>query len=57
MLRCLVLLILLPGLALAQSDISEHDYQVNPDWPQLPPGWILGETVAVTVDARSGKHA
>ena len=57
MLRCLVLLILLPGLALAQSDISELDYQVDPDWPQLPAGWILGETVAVTVDARSGKHA
>ena len=52
MLRCLVPLILLPGLVLAQSDIPKLDYQVDPDWPQLPAGWILGETAAVTVDAR-----
>ncbi len=52
MLRCLVPLILLPGLALAQSDIPKLDYQVDPDWPRLPAGWILGETAAVTVDAR-----
>ena len=52
MLRCLIPLILLPGLVLAQSDVPKLDYQVDPDWPQLPAGWILGETAAVTVDAR-----
>jgi DNA-binding beta-propeller fold protein YncE len=40
-------------LALAQSNFPAMNYKVDPEWPVLPPGWNLGETPGVAVDAKN----
>ena len=54
-LRCFTLVsVPLFCLSLLSQDQSGPPlpYVVDPDWPQLPAGWILGEGAAVSVDAR-----
>lgn len=38
--------------ALAETKLPALSYQVDPDWPSLPPGWNFGETAGVATDGR-----
>ena len=46
------IILLAAAAAFSQGDAPKLDYRADLTWPQLPPGWILGETAAVAVDAR-----
>jgi DNA-binding beta-propeller fold protein YncE len=46
----LAAVLLLPG----QNPAPALNYQVVPDWPQLPAGWNFQETAATAVDATNG---
>ncbi len=52
--RTYLLLLIAAGavLARAQSNPPRLPYSVDPNWPQLPQGWLLGETASVTVDGK-----
>ena len=36
----------------AESDFPSMRYEVDPDWPLLPPGWNFGEVAGVAADNR-----
>ncbi len=38
------------GTALAQADVRPPDFVVDPTWPTIPNGWVLGEVTSVAVD-------
>ncbi|HEX7080562.1 MAG TPA: hypothetical protein VF329_06075 [Gammaproteobacteria bacterium] len=46
----LTLSVLLTGEALAQSGPLPPEFRVDPAWPTLPNGWVLGEVTSVSVD-------
>lgn len=50
----LVLLVVLTGAvpSPAESSFPSMRYEVDPDWPILPPGWNFGEVAGVAADAR-----
>jgi len=52
MLRNLSLFLAASFCVLSQSNPPALPYQVEADWPKLPPGWTFQETPGVTVDSR-----
>lgn len=38
------------GRAQAQSDLRAPEFTVDPAWPTIPDGWVLGEVTSVSVD-------
>ena len=38
--------------ASGESDFPSMHYQVDPNWPALPPGWNFGEVAGVAVDGK-----
>jgi streptogramin lyase len=50
-LRTMTLVLLAVLTAAAQSAPPQLNYQVDPNWPQLPAGWNLQETPGIAVDA------
>jgi hypothetical protein len=46
----LTFLLSVGGKALAQSDLQAPRFSVDPAWPTLPDGWVLGEVTSVSVD-------
>jgi hypothetical protein len=47
--RTLCLFAMSASCALAQS-IPTLNFKVDPNWPQLPAGWILQETPGIAAD-------
>src|SRR5436190_8745706 len=47
-----LLLVVITGCALAQTEMPKLAYQVVPDWPQLPAGWNFRETPGIAADTR-----
>ena len=52
--RCFILLgVLTVAVPVqAESDYPSMQYEVDPDWPLLPPGWNFGEVPGVAADNR-----
>jgi hypothetical protein len=46
----LALAVCLAGPARAQSDPRPPEFRVDPAWPNIPNGWVLGEVTSVSVD-------
>jgi hypothetical protein len=46
----LVLSVTMASEACAQSALVSPQFEVDPAWPMLPDGWVLGEVTSVSVD-------
>ena len=46
----LALPVLMGGEARAQSDLRPPEFRVDPAWPTIPDGWVLGEVTSISVD-------
>jgi hypothetical protein len=46
----LALPVLMGGEARAQSGLRPPEFRVDPAWPTIPDGWVLGEVTSVAVD-------